>query len=212
MSPLPCRAGERPPVCTGAPPKRDCPAQKPAPASPSARGADGRRLASWLRRTLPKFISLSTPEHPGRRGLLRPTQTLTRVCLETCHPLSSAREGPRAGANGAEADAAQQRRGGGGAGFPETNTRVCSGAAPQTPVSPPPAETDRTEESGAPGLRGSWGGSRLCEMQETPTPVGGKDGPPLPGAPWADARSQEVAGTPEAQRAPTFARDCSIIF
>ena len=62
----------------------------------------------------------------------------------------------------------------------------------------------------APGLRGSWGGSRLCEMRETPTPVGGKDRPPLPGAPWAGARSQEVAATPAAQRAPTFARDCPI--
>lgn len=113
------------------------------------------------------------------------------------------RRARRGGANGAEGDNAPQRWGGGGAGadFPETNTRVCSAADPS--VSPPPAETHRTDESGAaghrgraPGLRGSWGGSRLCEMWETPTPVGGKDGPPLPGAPWADARSQEVAGTP----------------
>ena len=48
-------------------------------------------LQSWLCRTLPKFISLSTAEHAGRRGLLRPMQTLTHVCLETCHLLSSAR-------------------------------------------------------------------------------------------------------------------------
>lgn len=110
------------------------------------------------------------------------------------------RRARRGGANGAEGDNAPQRWGGGGGGagadFPETNTADPS-------VSPPPAETHRTDESGAaghrgraPGLRGSWGGSRLCEMWETPTPVGGKDGPPLPGAPWADTRSQEVAGTP----------------